>query len=250
MLSNKHRFIFIFPFSETVGHVSYLEVRPYVNNFLFNDPVLKRFEVGSIDDKFSDMLHTGDVILYSRRWYTHHIPMAILIQLYQFTFDCYFDHMGVVILSPDDGTPYLLELSEFSDKATFRRYDETVLGSQATQINCMRLQPVLQYNENSFAKLEDYMETICRNKDGKNESEFSGLMSFMVKYYCDKIFGTSKDANKNNNKISSSKEGEDAILCPSSKMMFNVYSALGFKKTLVGGDHDPFITVNNFVGSS
>jgi hypothetical protein len=178
------------------GHVSFLDVRPQISNLLFGTPIVTRFEKGSIDDKLSDMLHTGDVILYSRRWYTHHIPMALLIQLYQFTFDCYFDHMGVVVINPEDGTPFVLEQGEFSDRATFRRYDDTVLRSEATQINCMRLQPVLQYTDASFAKLEDYMEETTRNKSGKNHSEFYGLLCFLTKYYWDKLFGNSSTKNK------------------------------------------------------
>ena len=55
------------------------------------------FGAGSADDMLNDKLQTGDVILFSRRWYNYHLPQAACIKLYQMTHDASYDHLGVVV---------------------------------------------------------------------------------------------------------------------------------------------------------
>ena len=70
------------------------------------------FVLGSADDIVRDNLHTGDIILFHRRWYNYHIPIALGIKLYQSINDCDYDHAGIIV-QDQYGVPYVYENTPF-----------------------------------------------------------------------------------------------------------------------------------------
>lgn len=215
------------------GWVEYEKARPYLTNY-FNGEMKKdaKFDVGSIDDRISDELHTGDIILYSRRWYHNHLPMALFIQLYQLVFDCYFDHAGVVILDPTNGTPYVLELSQFGHP-TLTKYSNLILLSTASQINILPIQPTFHFADSSRLRFEDFMEEII--KTDKVGSEFGNMMSFFKDYFSRKYMKVKSPDN-------------EPLLCPSSRLVYESYKKLGVLVTIVG--HRDVVTLADVVDNN
>ena len=70
------------------------------------------FVLGSADDIVRDNLNTGDIILFHRRWYNYHIPIAISIKIYQYINDNDYDHAGIII-QDQYGVPYVYENTPF-----------------------------------------------------------------------------------------------------------------------------------------
>ena len=46
-----------------------------------------KFGPGSADELLQDSLKTGDILLFSRKWYYYHLPEAIYIKAYQTLFN-------------------------------------------------------------------------------------------------------------------------------------------------------------------
>lgn len=96
------------------------------------------FPIGSADNMVMDGLQTGDIVLYSRRWYHHHIPLACLIKLYQLIYDCEFDKCGIIV-DGQYGIPNVLELS--NNGISVNPFPSTILNSLAHQIVIIPVEP-------------------------------------------------------------------------------------------------------------
>ena len=85
------------------------------------------FGVGSADDILSDYLRPGDVVLFKRQWYQHHLPMAVCIKIYQLLHpDGEFDHCGVITGTDKEGMPLVWELSPHG-KPTVKPFSQCIL---------------------------------------------------------------------------------------------------------------------------
>ena len=87
----------------------------------------RSFGVGDADDILSDYLGPGDVVLFKRQWYQHHLPMAACIKIYQLLHpDSEFDHCGVITGNDKEGMPLVWELSPHG-KPIVRPFSQCIL---------------------------------------------------------------------------------------------------------------------------
>ena len=113
------------------------------------------FSLGSGDWLLQESLSTGDVILFSRRWYRYHIPAALAIVSYQLLFGTEFDHLGV-ILCDEHGDPHLVEETFFGGYKS-RRFEQRILCSQAQQIVAVPLVPRGDVSEEQKSRLKAFV---------------------------------------------------------------------------------------------
>jgi hypothetical protein len=97
------------------------------------------FSPGSADDTLNEKLKTGDIIVFSRRWYHYHLPQAVFIKLYQLIHDTSYDHLGVIVCDKY-GTPYLFEHTFFGGHRV-RPFEPRILYSRAHQITAVMIMP-------------------------------------------------------------------------------------------------------------
>lgn len=97
------------------------------------------FGNGSADEIVKDNLKPGDIVLFSRRWYHHHLLMALEIKIYQMLNNTEYDHCGVIV-QDDYGNPYVYEKTPFSGYR-MTAYDERIIRSRAHQICLLPLLP-------------------------------------------------------------------------------------------------------------
>ncbi len=98
-----------------------------------------KFSPGSADELLQDSLKTGDLLLFSRRWYYYHIPEAIMIKFYQTLLDTEYDHVGVIVCDKY-GEPSVLEKTYFGGYK-LRPFSERIAYSKAHQISLVMLNP-------------------------------------------------------------------------------------------------------------
>ena len=98
-----------------------------------------KFGPGSADELLQDSLKTGDILLFSRKWYHYHLPEAIYIKAYQTLFDTEYDHAGVCVCDKY-GEPSILE-STFWGGYKLRPFSERIAYSRAYQISLVMLNP-------------------------------------------------------------------------------------------------------------
>jgi hypothetical protein len=92
------------------------------------------FRPGSTEDMVLDSVQSGDLLVFSRRWYLHHLPMAISLFLYRRLFDCDFDHVAVILVDRF-GKPFVIENTPYqgiqcrplSERLLFASSSENIL---------------------------------------------------------------------------------------------------------------------------
>ncbi len=112
-------------------HKSFLEASE-------NEHKLK-FSPGSADELLQDSLKTGDLLLFSRRWYRYHLPEALSIKLYQTFLNTDYDHVGVIICDKY-GEPSVLEKTYWGGYK-LRPFSERIAYSRSHQISLLMLNP-------------------------------------------------------------------------------------------------------------
>jgi hypothetical protein len=103
-------------------------------------------DLGQIEQILYNDMNTGDLVLFSRRWYHYHIPMAAAVLLYQWYYETEYDHAGVILIDPMDGVPYLLEANPCS-KPSVRQFYNRVDRSKAESILLVKLNRKIQTKE-------------------------------------------------------------------------------------------------------
>lgn len=98
-----------------------------------------QFSPGSADEILLDTLKTGDILLFSRRWYYYHLPQALYILIYQNVFDTEYDHVGICVCDKY-GEPAILE-NTFWGGFKLRPFNERIVHSRSHQISLLTLQP-------------------------------------------------------------------------------------------------------------
>lgn len=164
-----------------IGIVSSLSYTSYIEYVRYNiKPNLLKleFNLGSADDIVRDNLRTGDVILFNRRWYHYHIPMAIVIKLYQVINNSNFDHCGIII-QDKLGVPHVFESSPFGGCSLYK-FENRILVSQSHQIIVI---PLFSKEDkgitiNQREDMYNYSIDIINNK--KVNSEFFGLSKSII----------------------------------------------------------------------
>ena len=134
------------------------------------------FSSGSADDMLNDKLQTGDVILFSRRWYRYHLPQALSIKLYQMVHDTSYDHLGIIVCDKY-GTPYLFEQTFFGGYRV-RLFEPRIMCSRAHQITAIMLMPREVSNPDSSA-VDDYVSRAISKGGGTSGwyDDFSNILA-------------------------------------------------------------------------
>ena len=174
--------------NKLLGYVSLLTTVGYTccieyNKYKSNESKKQSFDLGSVDDMLSDNLNSGDLVLFSRRWYHNHIPMVICSKLYQTIHKTDFDHIGIVIMGNKGGEPLLYELNPF-DKPTLRLFSEVVMKSESHQILLIPLSPRIEFSLTQKENLLEYARSECVNRvsfmDWEIVRVYKGLISTLL----------------------------------------------------------------------
>ena len=67
---------------------------------------------GSLEMQIIENFQTGDLVVFNRKWYNYHIPVAGGILLRQYMNNSEFDHVGLII-NNKFGEPYIFEMTPF-----------------------------------------------------------------------------------------------------------------------------------------
>lgn len=136
--------------SITLTYTGYIEYKKSIT------PVgpQKVFGAGTADEILMDNLSSGDVILFSRRWYNYHIPAAICIKLYQLIHNTEYDHCGVIICD-DSGIPSVYELSLYG-KLIIEPFPDRIIRSRAHQIVLVPIWPRTDFTTKERKDLVKY----------------------------------------------------------------------------------------------
>ena len=134
---------------------------------------IKLFNVGTADDILDQNLTSGDVILFSRKWYNYHLPAALFIKLYQYVHDTEYDHCGVIICD-DTGIPSIYELS-LHGKLTISPFSDRILRSRAHQIMLIPIVPRLEFSPAERNQLANYAKNQVKTSTAYPEVVSLGL---------------------------------------------------------------------------
>ena len=130
-------------------------------------------------------LRTGDVVMFSRKWYTNHIPAALLIKAYTYINKTKFDHCGVVV-EDNIGNYYLFENTMFGGYQ-LRKLEARIMHSLSQRIEAIPLRPAVELTNEQRAKLYSRVTTIVANKDLES-SEFPSILRGLVVGACRQVF--------------------------------------------------------------
>ena len=97
------------------------------------------FSPGSADEILLDSIKTGDIVMFSRRWYKYHVPQALYILAYQKLFNTEYDHIGICVCDKY-GEPSILE-NTFWGGFKLRPFNERIVHSRSHTISIIMLNP-------------------------------------------------------------------------------------------------------------
>ena len=137
--------------SLSLTYTGYIEYKRYTTPV---EKGIKVFGLGTADDILMDNLSSGDVVLFSRRWYNYHLPAAMFIKIYQIIHDTEYDHCGVIICD-DTGVPSIYELS-LHGRLIISPFSDRILRSRAHQIVLIPILPRTSFSNNERNKLANY----------------------------------------------------------------------------------------------
>lgn len=111
-----------------------------------------KFFINSIDEMIKDSLRTGDVVVFSKKWYYCHLHAIFFRYIYRQTTSSDFDHFGIII-QDKGGEPYVLESNAFGGYK-LHRYDERIFLAKSNRIGVYPLLPRDDEGEEVFGAAE------------------------------------------------------------------------------------------------
>eukprot|EP00944_MAST-04C_sp_MAST-4C-sp1_P000193 g193.t1 len=131
-------------FASVLGGIGSWQAFAYYLRSTYEDAAIKTYEkqiatqanIGSIDDKISESINTGDLVIFNRRCSLMNPCGAAacvgtkLASTKSKMID--YDHCGVIIVRKD-GTPHILE-ANYSSGVVLRPYDQRIIRSMADTI--------------------------------------------------------------------------------------------------------------------
>ena len=189
-----------------ISGATFLSVLSYSAAVEFNDKqkgFLKEstFRLGSADSLVMDNLNTGDVLLFSRKWYNYHIPTAAMILLYKYAFGSEFDH-GAIVIVDKSGAANVLERTPFGG-IKYRPFENRITRSLSEQIVLIPITPPLSVRSSEIVAAIDRVVEI-QNQDTAGE-----VLYFFRSVFTRYLFGSK-------------------ICCPSTALILNMYDTLGY----------------------
>lgn len=217
-----------------LGYTTFIEYNRYlqkqdIEKYTYNKKQLSEsiLNLSSSESLVLDNVNTGDIILFSRRWYNYHIPMALAISLYQVLYDTDFDHCGIIVIK-QDGLPYIVELSPFKSSWSIKRLDDRIANSKSHQILLIRLENI-EFNLSRLNLTHNTLKSF-QDSDARHDMECLGILTGITNSMLKKIFRNIYpnfmiDENKHYN-------------CPNSKFVKDLYNNIGLTVSLSNQSDD------------
>ena len=115
-------------------------------------------------EDLADNVSDGDILLFARRWYHHHLPMACLLAAYHYMHGTEYDHTGIIIRD-EKGEPFVSEIRPFG-RPVLRKLEDRILYSRSHQISLIALYP---RNNMAKSKRREIFQQI-KDKQARYES--------------------------------------------------------------------------------
>jgi hypothetical protein len=154
----------------TLSYTTFIEYKRYTNPA---ETGTKLFGPGTADDILMDNLSSGDVVLFSRRWYNYHLPAAMFIKIYQLIHNTEYDHCGVIICD-DTGVPSIYELS-LHGTLTIAPFSDRIIRSRAHQIVLIPILPRTNFSSTERNQLVRYAKEQVESSNAYPECISLGL---------------------------------------------------------------------------
>ena len=215
----------------TVGYTAFVEQDNWrrKNERVTDEGITQNFGVGSADDILSDYLRPGDVVLFSRRWYQHHIPMAVCVKTYQLLHPGVdFDHCGVVIGNDKAGVPLLWEMNPH-ERPTVEPFPQRILQSKAQHIVLKPISPRMDFTSAELAQALAHA-----NSTAVDQSEFTAMLWSFAVTLVRKLWPAAGT-------------GDDE--CPSSKLVLQCWDKLGIHRES-GGHTSSAVSCGEFAAGA
>jgi hypothetical protein len=177
----------IFTIAVHSGYV-YNVRRKKIQQYSVEAPLFQQraFRPAETNEVLTDALHTGDIVLFKRKWYLNYLPFAAAIVAYRSITKSEFDHAGVILVDKL-GTAWILERS-FLSGMVCRKFADRLKYSQSELISLIPLLPrniYLSSVENSKSKEASINPTNIVAKlleeGDSNSSELLYLTKFIIK---------------------------------------------------------------------
>lgn len=179
------------------------------------------------DPLIIDNVETGDVILFARNWWNHHIPIAMMLSAYHYLHKTDYDHIGVVCINAD-GTPYLIERNVLGIISS-THLEQALMNSKAHQIATIPLQPRVDFDLKERARLFSAMTT--KVTDTSSPSLAQALCSKFCQQWSIPLLQLSPN-------------------CPSSFVVLELLKLRGVHLEKINGEPGQAITVCDFLNHS
>ena len=154
----------------SLSYTTFIEYKRYTTP---DETGTKLFGPGTADDILMDNLSSGDVVLFSRRWYNYHLPAAMFIKIYQLIHNTEYDHCGVIICD-DTGVPSIYELS-LHGTLTIAPFSDRIIRSRAHQIVLIPILPRTNFSSTERNQLVKYAKEQVKSSNAYPECISLGL---------------------------------------------------------------------------
>jgi hypothetical protein len=187
------------------AHSTYVECDKFYQKL---DPA---FAVGTADDILANQLETGDIILFSRRSYQYHLPVAVLIKLRQLLYDSPIDHGGVIVVK--EGIPYVMERCPFKGVQA-RPFEERIRRSRSADIMVIAAEKSGPWNAAQKQSVATEVERQVTEHGGILDGEWMQFLPCACALLMDKARNKSKATKYH---------------CADSELITGLWAALGYR---------------------
>lgn len=189
------------------------------------------YRPGSTNDMMLDNMHSGDVVLFRRKWFYHHLPVALSILLYRGITQSEFDHLGVVIVDKR-GNPWIVENTPFEGMKSRKLADRL----KANDSEIVAMLPLLPRPEKSatFGDVEDWA-----NKFSEQPSEVDAFMKFSSSILAQQLFG------RNPAVPIEARAATTAGLCPNTLLLKQNLDVLGIRVKFMVDTENSYATLRS-----
>lgn len=186
-----------------VSYTSWIEYKRYERRKMHRE--LDINDLGQVEQIVYNGLKSGDILIFSRRWYHYHIPMAVSILLYQWFYESEYDHAGVIVVDPKEGVPYLIEINPFTKPIARNLYN---------RIDHSNSESILLIKLNREIKVLEKPEKLCEEIASKHGMEALSITTAI-------IVASFKNLWNSNT--------ADVSYCPSTRFLKDFYDQRGFQ---------------------
>ena len=169
-------------------------------------------------EDLAENVNDGDILLFARRWYHHHIPMACLLAAYHYIHATEYDHTGIIIRD-EKGVPYVSEIRPFG-RPVLRKLEDRILHSRSHQISLIALYP-----RNNIAKL-------------KRKEIFRQIQSKQASF---ESWGMAKGLLAALGRLSGSEFFGNTSLCPSTRFSLDSLQLMGINFIKLGASDNSIV---------